>query len=212
MDSEADEVEEHKKSPSQSNEDGSGGDAREGSDSEVDSPFQIRRIERGRGSRKPVLRGVPVVGKGKGTMADVRRSLLGGQSMRLAGLVRWSMPAPVEPQHPIVASPGTAKNLLHMSIRVTGDAQLVARKRLVLPRHSSSPIRPAREPTLNAVRGRLVVAASTIPLLGKQGVWTGVVAPQCHPPPLQHLKGNTASRPTRVSRIDSAKRWPVSME
>ena len=30
--------------------------------------------------------------------------------------------------------------------------------------------------------------------------------------PFQHLKGSPASRPTRVPRIDSAKRWPVSME
>ena len=78
VDSEADEAKEHEESPSRSNEDGSGGDAREGSDFEVDSPLQIQRTERGRGSREPVLRGVPVVGKGKGTMADVRRSLSGG--------------------------------------------------------------------------------------------------------------------------------------
>ena len=39
MDSEVDEAEEHEKSPSRSNEDGSGGDAREGSDSEVHSPL-----------------------------------------------------------------------------------------------------------------------------------------------------------------------------
>ena len=39
VDSEADEAEEHKESPSRSNEDGSGGDAREGSDFEVDSPL-----------------------------------------------------------------------------------------------------------------------------------------------------------------------------
>ena len=65
MDSEADEAEEHEESPSRSNEDGIGGDAREGSDSEVDSRLQIQRTERSRGSREPVLRGVPMVGKGK---------------------------------------------------------------------------------------------------------------------------------------------------
>ena len=113
-------------------------------------------------------------GQGKGTMADVQRSLSGGHGMRPAGLVRRSMPAPVEPQHSIAALPVEAENLLQMPIRMTRDAQPVARKRLVLPRHSSSPARPARELTLDAVRGRLVVAASTIPLLGEHGVWTGV--------------------------------------
>ena len=131
VEEEADEAEEHEESPSRSNEDG--GDAREGSDSEVDSPAQLRRTRSGRGSRKAVHRGVLVLGKGKGTMADVRRSLSGGQSMRPAGLVRRSMPAPVEPQHPVAASPVAAENLLQMPIRVTGNAQPMARKRLVLP-------------------------------------------------------------------------------
>ena len=140
VDSEADEAEEHKESPSRSNEDGNGGDAREGSDSEVDSPLQIRRTERGRGSREPVLRGVLVLGKGKGTMADVRRSLSGGQSMHPARLVRRSMPAPLEPQHSIAASLVAVENLLQMPIRVTRDAQLVARKRLVPPGQSGSPV------------------------------------------------------------------------
>ena len=94
--------------------------------------------------------------------------------MRPTRLVRGSMPAPVEPRHPIAASPVAARNLLQMPIRMTGDVQPVARKRLVLPQHSSSTARPSREPTLDAVRGKLVVAASTISLLGKQGVWTDV--------------------------------------
>ena len=81
MDSKADEAEEHEESPSRSNEDGNGGDAREGSDSEVDSPAQLQRIGSGRGSLKVVHRGVPVPGQGKGTMVDVRRSLSGGHGM-----------------------------------------------------------------------------------------------------------------------------------
>ena len=67
MEEEADEAKEHEESPSRSNEDG--GNAIEGSDSEVDSLAQLRRTESGRGSRIAVHRGVPVVEKGKGTMA-----------------------------------------------------------------------------------------------------------------------------------------------
>ena len=149
-----------------------------------------------------------MVGKGKGTMADVRRSLSGGQSMRPAGLVQRSMPAPVEPQHPIVASPVAAENLLQMPIHVTGNAQPVARKRLVLPRHSNSPARPAWEPTLDAVRGRLVVAASTIPLLGKQGVWTGVStnvnAVAMAPPEPIHVAGFSGGSSTSATHTTEA--------
>ena len=56
---------------------GSDGDTRRGSHSEVDSPLQIRRTKRRRGSREPVHRGVLVQGKDKGTMADGQRSLFG---------------------------------------------------------------------------------------------------------------------------------------
>ena len=83
---------------------GNDGDTRRNSHSEVDNPLQIRRTETGRGSREPVHRGVLVRGKGKGTMADVRRSLSGRQSIRPAGLVRRSMPARVEPEHAVGAS------------------------------------------------------------------------------------------------------------
>ena len=62
VDLEANEAEEHKKSPSRSNEDGSGGDAREGSNSEVDSLAQSQRTENGRGLLKVVHIGVPVPG------------------------------------------------------------------------------------------------------------------------------------------------------
>ena len=61
-----------------------------------------------------------------------------------------------------------------MPIRVTGNAQPMARKRLILLGHSTSPARPAREPTLDAVRERLIVAPFTISLLGSQGAWTSV--------------------------------------
>ena len=50
---------------------GSDGDTRKGSHLEVDSPLQIRRTKRGRGSQEPVHKGVLVRGKGKGTMTDV---------------------------------------------------------------------------------------------------------------------------------------------
>ena len=153
---------------------GSIGDIRRGSHSEVDSPLQIRKTERGRGSREPVLRGVLVRGKGKRTMADLRRSLSGRQSVRPARLLRRSMPARVEPEHAVGASPVAAEQQTRMPIRVTRDTQPVAKKRLLLPRHSISPAQPIMDPTSDAVRRRLIVEGSVIPLLGEQGARTGV--------------------------------------
>ena len=82
MSKEVEEAEEEEESEGRNvREHGSGGDTKRDSGLKVDSPLQIRKTERRRGSREPVLRGIPVPGKGKGTMADVRRSLSGRRSM-----------------------------------------------------------------------------------------------------------------------------------
>ena len=53
--------------------------------------------------------------------------------MSPAGLVRRSMPTPVELEHAVGASLVTAEQQTRMSVRVTGDAQPVTRKRLIFP-------------------------------------------------------------------------------
>ena len=106
MSEEAEEAEEEEESEGRNvREHSSGGETRRGSSSEVDSPLQIQWTERDRGSRESVLRGIPVPGKGKGTIADVRRNLSGGRSRRPAGLVRRSMPAQIEREHAVVHRP-----------------------------------------------------------------------------------------------------------
>ena len=94
-------------------------------------------------------------GKDKGTMADVRRSLSGGRSIRPAGLVRQSMPSLIRLEHAVGTLPVVVKQQTRMPVRVTGDTQPIARKRLVLPRHSTSPTQLVMDPTSDAVRGRL---------------------------------------------------------
>ena len=84
------------------------------------------------------------------------------------------MPAQVEPEHAVGASPVAAKQQRRMPIHVTWDTRPVARKRLVLPRHSTSPAQPIMDPTSDAVRGRLIVEGSVVPLLSEQGARTGV--------------------------------------
>ena len=123
----------------------------------------------GHDSRELVHRGVLVPGKGKRTMADVRRSLSGGWNIRPVGLVRRSMPALVEPEHAVGISLVVVKQQIWMPIRVMGDAQPIARKRLVFLQHLISPARHVMDPTSDAVQGRLIVEGSAVPLMGEHG-------------------------------------------
>ena len=75
--------------------------------------------------------------------------------MRPAGLVRQSMPALVKPEHAVGASPVVVKQETRMPLRVTGDSKPVGRKRLIFPRHSTSPARPVMDLISNAVWWRL---------------------------------------------------------
>ena len=113
-------------------------------------------------------------GKGNETMVDVRRSLSGGQSIRPVGMVQRSMPALTEPEHAVGTLPIATEQQTRMLIRVTRDTQHVARKRLVLPRHSTSPARLVMDMISNAIRGRLIVEGSAIPLLGEHGTYTDI--------------------------------------
>ena len=113
-------------------------------------------------------------GKGKGTMADVRRSFFGKRSIRPAGLVQQSMPTRVKPEHVVGALPVAAEQQTRMSIRVTWDTRPIARKRLVLLQYSINLAQPIMDPTSDVVRGRLIVEGSIVPLLGEQGARTGL--------------------------------------
>ena len=73
------------------------------------------------------------------------------------------MPALVEPEHAVGALFVAAEQQTWMPIRVMEDAQPVARKRLVLPRHSTSLAQPVMDPTSNAVWGRLIVQGFATP-------------------------------------------------